>query len=54
MPKLSLEFQSDMQQFLGSMDNPQLLVYRVMPNQVRYMREWALEYHELPMESLEA
>jgi hypothetical protein len=21
------------------------------PNRVRYMREWALEYHEVPVES---
>jgi len=34
-----------MRQFLGSLDNPQLLVYRIRPTQVRYMQEWALEYH---------
>ena len=37
-----------MRQYLGSLDNPQLIVYRIVPNQVRYMREWALEYHVLP------
>ncbi|HET6251977.1 MAG TPA: pyridoxamine 5'-phosphate oxidase family protein [Tepidisphaeraceae bacterium] len=36
-----------MRQYLGSLDNPQLIVYRVVPKQVRYMREWALEYHEV-------
>lgn len=36
-----------MQQFLGSLDNPELIVYRVTPTQVRYMQEWALEYHEV-------
>jgi general stress protein 26 len=37
-----------MRQFLGSLDNPQLIVYRIRPTQVRYMQEWALEYHEVP------
>jgi len=36
-----------MRQFLGSLDNPQLIVYRIKPTQVRYMQEWALEYHEV-------
>ena len=36
-----------MRQYLGSLDNPQLVVYRIKPTRVRYMREWALEYHEL-------
>lgn len=38
-----------MRQFLGSLDNPQLIVYRIRPIQVRYMQEWALEYHEVPL-----
>src|SRR5687767_11661028 len=38
-----------MRQFLGSLDNPQLLVYRIRPTRVRYMREWAMEYHEVPV-----
>ena len=37
-----------MQQYLGSLDNPQLLVYRINPQRVRYMQEWALEYYEVP------
>lgn len=36
-----------MRQFLGSLDNPQLIVYRIGPTQVRYMQEWALEYFEV-------
>ncbi len=36
-----------LRQFLGSIDNPALIVYRIDPTQVRYMREWALEYHEV-------
>ncbi|MDA1140208.1 MAG: pyridoxamine 5'-phosphate oxidase family protein [Planctomycetota bacterium] len=35
--------------YLGSIDNPELIVYRIVPNRVRYMKEWALEYHEVPM-----
>lgn len=36
--------------YLGSIDNPELIIYRVNPNQVRFMREWALEYFEVPLE----
>jgi general stress protein 26 len=38
-----------MRQFLGSLDNPQLIIYCIRPTQVRYMQEWALEYHEVPL-----
>ena len=38
-----------LRQYLGSIDNPQLLVYRIEPAQVRYMREWALEYHDVEL-----
>lgn len=38
-----------LRQFLGSLDNPMLLVYRVTPVRVRYMQEWALEYYEVPL-----
>src|SRR5262245_2176969 len=40
-----------MRQFLGSLGNPQLVVYRIRPTQVRYMQEWALEYCSVPLES---
>ena len=36
-----------LRQYLGSIDNPNLIIYRVDPRQVRYMKEWALEYHEV-------
>lgn len=36
-----------LRQYLGSLDNPQLIVYRIKPTRVRYMKEWALEYHEV-------
>lgn len=35
--------------YLGSVDNPELIIYRIVPLRVRYMREWALEYHEVPL-----
>lgn len=35
--------------YLGSVDNPELIVYRITPRRVRYMREWAVEYHEVPI-----
>ena len=40
-----------MQQFLGSIDNPDLVVYRIEPARVRYMQEWALEYYDVPADS---
>jgi general stress protein 26 len=36
-----------MRQYLGSLENPALIVYRVVPQQVRYMQEWALEYYDV-------
>jgi len=39
-----------LRQYLGRIDNPEFLLYRIVPNRVRYMKEWALEYHEVPME----
>jgi general stress protein 26 len=41
-----------MRQYLGSLDNPDLIVYRIRPAQVRYMREWALEYFDVPLTSI--
>lgn len=38
-----------LRQYLGSLDNPALIVYRIRPSRVRFMREWALEYHEVPI-----
>ncbi len=34
--------------YLKTPDNPELIIYRLTPSRVRYMREWALEYHEVP------
>src|SRR6516225_11406387 len=40
-----------LRQYLGTIDNPQLILYRIQPTRVRYMKEWALDYHEVPFES---
>jgi general stress protein 26 len=37
--------------YLGTIDNPELIVYRVVPNRVSYMQEWALKYHNVPMDA---
>lgn len=38
-----------LRQYLGTIENPALVVYRIVPARVRYMKEWALEYHEVPL-----
>ena len=35
--------------YLKSVDNPEFMLYRVTPDRVRYMREWALDYNEVPL-----
>ena len=39
-----------LRQFVGSLDNPELVVYRIEPTRVRYMQEWAAEYFEVPLD----
>ena len=39
-----------LRQYLGMLNNPELIVYRIRPTRVRFMKEWALEYHEVPLE----
>ena len=38
-----------LRQYLGSLDNPELIVYLIDPTRVRYMQEWALEYYEVAL-----
>ena len=40
-----------LRQFVGERDNPELIIYRLDPSRVLYMKEWALEYHEVPLEA---
>ncbi len=37
-----------LKQYLGSPENPQFILYRIVPGSVRFMREWALDYHTVP------
>lgn len=39
-----------LRKFLPSFDDPRLIVYRCVPKSVRFMKEWALEYSEIPVE----
>src|SRR5262245_44884869 len=32
-----------LRQYLGTLDNPELIVYRITPTRIRYMQGWALE-----------
>ena len=38
-----------LRRYLGSPDNPELIIYKIVPNRVRFMREWALHYQEIPL-----
>src|SRR5262249_54490861 len=42
-----------LRQYLGSLDNPELVVYCIRPTRVRFMKEWALDYHEVPFQLVE-
>jgi general stress protein 26 len=42
-----------LRQYLGRIDNPEFILYRIRPVHIRYMREWALEYFNVPLESAE-
>lgn len=35
--------------YLKSIDNPEFMLYRCEPDRVRFMREWALDYHDVPL-----
>ena len=40
-----------LRQYLGDIDHPDLMIYRIEPTRVRFMQEWALQYHEVPLNS---
>jgi uncharacterized pyridoxamine 5'-phosphate oxidase family protein len=42
-----------LRQYLGRIDNPEFILYRIRPTRVRFMREWALEYIDVPLEAAE-
>ena len=35
--------------FLGTIENPEFVLYRIRPERVLFMREWALSYHQVPL-----
>lgn len=39
-----------LRKYLGTPENPELIIYRVEPERVRFMREWALDYIEVPLD----
>lgn len=39
-----------LRQYFNSVDNPELIIYRIVPQTVRYMQEWALEYYNVPLD----
>jgi general stress protein 26 len=41
-----------LRQYLGRIDNPEFILYRIRPERVRFMREWALDYHEVPADQI--
>jgi general stress protein 26 len=38
-----------LRKYLGTIDNPELILYSIRPTRVRYMQEWALSYHEVSL-----
>ena len=39
-----------LRKYLGSQYNPELIIYRIDPKSVRFMREWALQYDDVPLD----
>lgn len=38
-----------LRKYLGTPENPELIIYCIRPSRVRFMREWALDYIEVPL-----
>ena len=38
-----------LRKYLGTPENPDLIIYRIRPERVRFMREWALDYFDVPL-----
>ncbi len=36
-----------LRRYLGTPENPNLIIYKIVPSRVRFMREWALHYQEI-------
>ncbi|MEM7699630.1 MAG: pyridoxamine 5'-phosphate oxidase family protein [Verrucomicrobiota bacterium] len=40
-----------LRRYIGTPDNPEFILYTITPKQVRFMREWALEYYNVEIAS---
>jgi len=38
-----------LRRYLGQPDNPALIIYKIRPTRIRFMREWALSYFDIPL-----
>lgn len=38
-----------LRRYIGHSDNPALIIYKIRPTRIRFMREWAMEYQEVPL-----
>ncbi len=38
-----------LRRYLGQSNNPSLIIYKIRPTRIRFMREWAMQYHEIPV-----
>ncbi len=41
-----------LRQYMVSSDNPDFILYCVVPTRIRFMKEWALTYREVPFKQL--
>src|SRR5262245_23283498 len=39
-----------LREYLGPIENAELIVYSIRPTQVRFMQEWGLQYYEVPVD----
>jgi general stress protein 26 len=52
-PKLKQEIWDSspyIHKYIGEVENPDFILYRVVPTRVRFMKEWALTYREVPFQ----
>ena len=38
-----------LRRYLGQPENPSLIIYKIRPTRIRFMREWGLHYIEIPV-----
>jgi len=52
LKKTLWEGSAQLRRHLGESDSPEYILYRVVPSRVRFMKEWALTYREVPLNLL--